>query len=148
MNMALTFNFDCLVFFRYWMHAHYALALGFRVAFRNLCFITSKDSIKQVWYSLKTPDNVLKHMQTMFFLLLFMQSRHYFWRLFWVCSNLWRWSFKNSFFFMSIWHANISIVNRRSSLTNYLSCSMLISVHTLLEIFSTSSCFSNNCLCY
>ena len=75
-NMTLTFDFDCLAFFGFCDVR--ALALGFRVILKNPCLITSDDSTKQVWFSLKTLDDVLSHQQAVLLLIIIQQAWHYF----------------------------------------------------------------------
>ena len=55
-----------------------ALALGFRVVLRNPCLIISVDSTKQVWFSLKTLDDVLTHLHAVL-LIIIQQLWHHFW---------------------------------------------------------------------
>ena len=51
-----------------------SLALGFRVLLKNPCLITSGDSTKQVWFSLKALDDVLTHLQVALLLIIIQQS--------------------------------------------------------------------------
>ena len=52
--------------------------LGFQAILKNQCFITTDDSIKQIWFNLKTLDNVLTHLQVALFQIIIQQSWHYF----------------------------------------------------------------------
>ena len=80
-NMTLTFDFDCLDFFRPRWGRRLpltALALGFQVELKNSCLITSDDSTKQVWFSLKTLHDVLTHLQAALLLIIIQQPWHHF----------------------------------------------------------------------
>ena len=55
-----------------------ALGLGFRVILQNPCLITSDDSTKQVWFKLKTVENVLIHLHTTSLLINIQKFWHHF----------------------------------------------------------------------
>ena len=54
------------------------LGLGFRVLLKNTSLITRNDSTKQVWFSLKTLDDVLTHLHAALLLIIIQQSWHHF----------------------------------------------------------------------
>ena len=55
-----------------------SLALGFRVVIKNPCLTPNDDSTKQVWFSLKTLDDVLTHLQAALLLIIIQQPWHHF----------------------------------------------------------------------
>ena len=55
-----------------------ALALGFWVIIKNPCLVTSDDSMKQAWFSLKTLNDVLTHLHAALLLVFIQQHWHHF----------------------------------------------------------------------
>ena len=102
-----------------------ALALGFQVVLKNLCLVTSNDSIKQVWFSLKTLNDFLTHLHVVVRLITIQQSCHQFCadfpRVYIFGDNL-----SSLLHILLPWY--IRIVNRRLPHTNCFTHSILTSV--------------------
>ena len=80
-NMTYDFWFWLSCFVRHQRHRRLpltALAFGFRVVLKNPCLISSDDSMKQVWFSLKTLSDVLTHLHAALRLIIIQQPWHQF----------------------------------------------------------------------